>query len=154
MVCTKLHSSIDTLSRSNTISKDANCFVNHRNQDTIYNKSGSFFYLNRCFTNFFCDSNYFIVYFICCVLAADNFNKLHNRSRVKEVHSDNRMRNACTDFCNGQRRSIRSENAVFFLYDILQFFECLFFNIHNFQSCLNNQITISTNVFYASCNLS
>ena len=57
-----------------------------------------------------------------------------------------RMAYTCTDFRNGKRGSIRSKNAVFFLHNILQFLECLFLNIHHFQSCLDNQITIRTNI--------
>ena len=47
MVSAELHSGIDTLYGSNALSVDADCFVDHRNKDSVYNETSSLFYLYR-----------------------------------------------------------------------------------------------------------
>ena len=45
MVSAQLHSSIDALNRSNTVSVDADCLVDHGDQDTVDNETGGLLHL-------------------------------------------------------------------------------------------------------------
>ena len=44
-----LHCNINVAWRSKTVGIDADCFVHHRNQDTVYNKARTFMYSDRSF---------------------------------------------------------------------------------------------------------
>ena len=69
------------------------------------------------------------------------------------MHTDNGSVKACADFSDGKRRSVGSEDTIL-LADILQFLKGLFLDIHNFQSCFHNQITVCTDGLYTGSDFS
>ena len=152
MVCTKFHRIINAFYRSNTFCINADCFINHRDKNPIYNKACCFVYLYRGLSDFFGNSFDFFYYFIRGIQSCNHFHKLHNRSRVEEMHTNYRTIQPCADFRNGKGRSIRCKDTVFFA-NILQFFKSLFLNIHNFKGSFYNQITVCADCLYARCNL-
>ena len=96
MVCTKLHSCVDTFNVSNSVCQDADTLVYHRDQDSVYNESRSFCNVYRSLASEFLvrveDS------FSCFVRSRQSLNdlyQLHCRNRIEEVHSDDLVRSAC-----------------------------------------------------------
>ena len=52
---------------------DESCFIDHRNKDTVYNKTCCFINLYRCLSDFFCDLLDCIYSFSRCIYACDHF---------------------------------------------------------------------------------
>ena len=153
MVCTKFHSCIDTLYGCNALSIDADCFVYHRDEDTVNYETSCLFYLNRCFTDFLGDllNCFYVLRF--CVKACDNLYKLHNRCRVEEVHTNYISLYCRADLCDRKGRCICSEDTLRFA-DLIKLFESLFFDRHVLDCSFYNEIAICTDFFCTCCDLS
>ena len=137
MVGTKLHSCIDIGSRSKSFLQNASCFIDHWDQDAVNNKARSFFNFYWSFTNSFRSFDDGFFYFVRSICTGDNFYQFHTICWVEEVHADYWVFNAVGDFSNGQRRSIGSEDSVFF-NDVVEFVEYFFFQRHLFESSFND----------------
>ena len=153
MVCTQLHSCIDIFYACNAICIDTNCFVDHRNKDSVYNETSCFIYLYRSLADLNGDCFDLFHNLFRSVQTCNNLNQLHNRSGIEEMHADNRTIQASADLCDGQRGCVGSKDAVC-LADVLQLFECLLLDLHVFQSSFYNQIAICADGLNACCDLS
>ena len=84
-----------SLRRCNAVCVNADGFVDHRDQDAVYDKAGGFLYLYRGLADLFGDRGSLrSTASWSCVEACNDLDQLHNRSRVEEVHA-NHVRGQC-----------------------------------------------------------
>ena len=100
MVCTKLHSCINTFNICYTISIDANSFIDHRNKNSVNNETSSFLNLYRCLADRNRDFFDLLNSFFRCIQTCNNFDQFHNWCWVKEMHTNNWSVHTGTDFCD------------------------------------------------------
>ena len=128
--------------------QDERRFVDHRNEDTVNDESRTFSDFDRRLAQRLADLDDRILRLSRCVDAGDDLDQLHAVSRVEEVHADDRMLDALSDLCYGQRRSIGREDAGI-LADLIQLAEQFLLRLHDLQDCLNDQVAVSEILIHA-----
>ena len=147
----KLHSRVDIFHTGNALCINADSFINHRNQYSVYHKSRCFLHFHRCLADFCCDGLNLLHQISRCIGACNDFHQLHSVCRIEEMHADHGSVQSCADFRNGKRRCIRSKYALR-LNNFLQFLKCSLLNLHIFRRNLNHQIAIRTNILQTGYN--
>ena len=147
MVCTKLHCCVDALCGSNAVSQDANCFIDHRDQNSVDNESRSLSYFYRSLLQAFCCCDYCVLDFIGSCDALNDLDQLHCRNRVEEVHADDLCRSGCNsrDLCDGECGCVGCQDRVV-LADLVQLCEQFLFLIHVLCGRLDDQIAVCQNI--------
>ena len=60
--------------------------------------------------------------------------------------------NCAADLCDGKGRSVCSKDTARFA-DCVELFECLLLDLHVLDCSLNNEVAVTTDIFYACCDL-
>ena len=152
MVCTQLHGNVNAFYRSQTFLKDTDCFVNHRDQQTVYNEARSFNYFYRNLVDIGCNVLDTLYHFIGGGHARDNLNQLHDSCRVKEMHADNRTGQLAADFRDGQGRCIGSDQSIR-TADVFNLLQQLHLCLQVLNRRLNNQVCITAAINICDGNL-
>ena len=79
--------------------------------------------------------------------SGDDLDELHAVSRVEEVHTDQRTRQALADLGDGQRRGVGSENALG-LANLIQLAKGGLLDLHILESSLHDQVAVSAQVLF------
>ena len=112
MIGAQLHSLVNISHACGAVSINADCFVDHRDQDSVYHKTGSFLYLNGSLADLYCDSFDLLNHLIRRILTRNYLNQLHSVGRVEEVHTDHGPVKTCADLCDGQGRGVGCKHAL------------------------------------------
>ena len=102
VVSAKHHSLVDVFCACNAFLKNNEAFIDERDKDLVNNESRSFGYFYRFLAEVLSKLVDSFECFLLCVSTADNFDQLHNGSRIEEVHTDEVMLEAIADFCYGK----------------------------------------------------
>ena len=141
----KLHRDVDILRRSGSRVQYSDGLVDHRNQNTVYNKAGSLVDLNRSLSDIRSDLLDLIHHLLRRILALDHLNELHTVSGIEEMHTDHRTIQPLADPCNGKRRGIGSKDTIL-LNNTLQLLEDTLLDLHLLKGYLDDQIAVSADI--------
>ena len=143
MVGTELHCRVDTLDICNAFLVDHCAFVDHGDEDTVYDKAGSLVDFNRGLAEHLSDLLDFSNVRIRSICALDDLDQLHDRCGVEEVHADDGLLQAGADLRDGERRSVGCIDAVFVFNDILlQILEAVLLDVHDFKGSLYDEVGV------------
>ena len=141
----QLHSQVNVGRGSDAVSVDADCLVNHRDQDTVYNEACALVNSDRGLA----ERLHQLIGGLKCLVVGQhrtgNLNQLHDVSRVEEVYADNlccTCRNSACNFCDGQRRSVGTNDAVL-VKNGIQILQQVFLQIHSLQNNFHDELGTS-----------
>ena len=146
MISTKLHCSIDAFDIGNTFHLDESSFVDHGDQDAVYNETCSLVHLNGGLADLCGDLLDGVNGLLRSVHACDHLNQLHSVSGIEEMHTDHGSGQAVSDLSDGKAGSVGSKYALR-LADLVKLTESGLLNSHILESSLNDQIAVSAKVF-------
>ena len=152
MVCAKLHGGIDILYGSNAVRIDADRFVDHGNQNSVYHESGSLVHLNGSLSDLGGDGFDLLNHFIRGVQSCDHLNQLHDGSGIEEMHADHGSVQTCSDLRDGKGGGIGGEDAVR-LADVLQLLKGLLLDLHVLKRSFHYKIAVRADRLHAGGDL-
>ena len=144
MVGSEHHALIDILCGCDAVSQDADCLVDHRNEDAVDNKSGCFFYGYRLLTNLLAERYNGACDCFAGELAIDDLYELHAVSGVEEMATDH-LGGALGGSCNlgdGERGAVGGEDGLR-LADTIEFAKHLFLERHILHCCFDYEVSVS-----------
>ena len=139
---TQLHSQVDVRRGSDAVSVDADCFVDHRDQDTVNNEACALVDSNRSLAQLLHQVKGKFEGLIIGQHGTGNFYQLHDMCRVEEVNADYlgcTAGNRTCDFCDGQSRGVGTNDAVL-VQNAIQILQQIFLQIHSFQNNFHDEL--------------
>ena len=152
MVGAQHHGIINALNGGNAFGIDADSFVDHGDEDAVNNETGSFFDLYGGFADVFRDLLDGFYHLSGGIQAGDDFDQLHNRSGIEEMHADDGTIELSADFGDGEGGSIGGEHALGFA-DLGELLESLLLDLHILNGSLDDEVTILADLLGAGGDL-
>ena len=143
MIGTQHHALVDVLGTGDAIGQDAHSLVNHRDKDTVNDKTRSLVNGDGGLADFGCQVNDALGSFLAGELALDDLNESHAVGRIEEVATDelSGTAGASGNLGNRERRRVGSENGLG-LADLVKFHEHILLQLHVLDCSLDNEVCI------------
>ena len=152
MICAKLHRNINVSNTCNARCIYIDCFIDHRNEDSVYNEACCLVHLYRSLANLRSDAFDLLYQIRGCVRTSNYLYQLHSVCRIKEVHTNQRTVQSCTHLSDWKGRSISGKDTLW-LYNVLQFLEGWLLDFHLLRRNLNHKIAVCTDIFQSCSDL-
>ena len=151
VVAAELHSIVDAFDVSYAGVKDVDRLIDHGDEDPVDYESCCLVDLNRGLAEILGELDDLLNILCGSIDACDDFDQLHDRSGIEEVHTDDGLCKSCADLGNGQGRCIGRKDAVGILDDlILELLERILLDLHILDRSFNYDVGINSDIAEAA----